>query len=131
MQDKQKTHIDEDNKPALQVLTEVQVSDEYEELESKQNGIRFLVLIWEVMCGVDEHLQDMWASVLADKALLAFYQQTDVANDEYLKLFGSRVTALETLGGDLPIPPKLISVNLVGMGCSDLENPTLACLMMQ
>ena len=44
-------------------------------------------------------------------------------NNEYLKLFNARVIVLETLGGPLPIHPKLVTAKLVLMGLmgTDLE----------
>ena len=46
-------------------------------------------------------------------------------NDKQIKLFNSHVTALETLGGLLPIHPKLVNAKLVLVGCSgnDFEKP--------
>ena len=52
---------------------------------------------------MEKDLQDMWALVISKKALHTFYQQLDISNDEYLKLFNPRDMVLETLGGDLLI----------------------------
>ena len=48
-----------------------------------------------------------------------------VPNDKYVKLFNSRATVLETLGGPLPIHPKLVHAKLVliGLKGQDLDNP--------
>ena len=74
----------------------------------KQDDIGLLRLIREVMCGVEKHPQDTCALVIADNALHTFWKKPDMPNNEYLKLYNTRVTVLETLGGTLPIHPKLI-----------------------
>ena len=46
-------------------------------------------------------------------------------NNKYLKLFNAQVIVFETLGGPLPIHPKLVTTKLVLMGLTgtDLECP--------
>ena len=68
----------------------------------------------------------MQALVLAGKAMHMFYQQLDVANGDYTKLFNSPVMVLEILGGPLPIHPKLVNRKLVLLGCLDIETPLQA-----
>ena len=110
------------------LLTKVQVSYEFEELKSGQDSSRLLRLIREVMNVLEKYLQDMGALVIANKDLHTFYHQPEISNDKSLKLFNLRDTVLETLGGHLPIHPKLINKKLVGMSCSDLENPNPSML---
>ena len=79
---------------SLQMITELKSTEKIEDLEMKQDCIGILGLIWEVMCAIEKHLQDTWLLVQADKALHTFWQKPDMTDDEYLKLFNSRVTAL-------------------------------------
>ena len=104
-----------------QCFTKIKSLDKFDGLEAKQNGIRLLRLIQEVVGGVEKHIQDTWALVIADKALHAFYQWPYMPNNEYIKLSNSRVTVLETLGVPLPIHSKLINAKLELMGCKDIE----------
>ena len=74
---------------SLQLFTEIKSSDEFKDLESKQDGTGLLGLIQMGMCSVEKHLQDTWALVSVNKALHTFYQRGDIPNDEYLKLSNS------------------------------------------
>ena len=74
------------------------------------------------MCGVEKHLQDTLVLFIADKAPHTFYQWLDVANGEYIKIFNSCVIVLDTLGGPLPIHPKLVDAKLVLLGYKDPDN---------
>ena len=82
--------------------------DKFEGFETKQDGIRLLGLIREIMYSVKKHLKNTWALVQAEKVLQMFWQKPDMPNDEYFKLSNARVTVLEILGGPLPIHLKLV-----------------------
>ena len=90
----------------------------------KQDGIGLLGLIREVMRGVKKHLQNTWALSQTSKSLHTFWQQPTMPNDEYLKLFNTRVTVLETLGGTLPIDKALVLKKIKKQGFSqeDLDH---------
>jgi hypothetical protein len=132
---KNKRHIEEGNMKLYYLflnqcsppmVTELKSTDEFEDYETNQDGIGLLGLIREVMCGVEKHLQSTWALVQANKALYTFWQQSNMPNDEYLKLFNSRVTVLETLGGRVPVHDTLVLAKLKDMGVSpeDEDKPS-------
>ena len=107
------------------MITELKSTDEFENFETKQDGIGLLALNREVMRWVKRHVQNTRTLVQANKALHTFWQVPTVSNDEYLKLFNARVTVLETLGGRLPMQEALVIVKLKTMGVSagDLGKP--------
>ena len=87
-----------------QVTKELKSLDNFEDFGTKQDGIGLPMLIWEIMCGVEKHLQDTWALVQGDKALHTFWKGTAMPNDEYLKLFNARVTVFWGLGRSAASP---------------------------
>ena len=51
------------------MIIELKSTGKFRDFETKQDGIRLLELIQEVMCGVEKYLQNTWALVQAGKAL--------------------------------------------------------------
>ena len=74
------------------------------------------------MCGAQQHLQNMWATVKEYKGLYTIWQHSHVINDEYLKSFNSQVTILEIFDGELPNNPLLFKQKLIEAGVSNPNN---------
>ena len=58
-----------------------------------------------------------------EKCLYTIWKRRQVTNNEYLKHFDSKVTILETFGGELPNHPLLAKKNLIEAG---VNNPNYA-----
>ena len=74
------------------------------------------------MCGAQQHLQNMWATVKEYKGLYTIWQHSHVTNDEYLKSFDSQVTILEIFDGELPNNPLLFKQKLIEAGVRNPNN---------
>ena len=57
--------------------------------------------------------------VKADKCIYTLWQSIHITNDDYLKLFDSQVTVLETFGGGVPKHPLLVKHKSVVAGVRD------------
>ena len=88
-----------------------------------QHGIHLLLIIREIMCGVEEHLQHIWGMVQVDKLLYTAFQRPHESNDEWVKRFDAVVTVLEQYGRCMPKHPILLG-SILAEQAVDKKNPT-------
>jgi hypothetical protein len=91
----------------------------YDEAYKIQDGVKLLELIRSIMCGVRDHLQNVWAMMKSDKHLYTFFQRWNTTNDEYHNEFNAYVKVIESYGGETPIHPGHVDTKLKELGKAD------------
>ena len=85
----------------------------HKQVEAYQYGITLLAIIKKIMCGVEEYPQNTMAIVMTDKKLHTFWQNTNVANNDYRIRFYSYITALEGYADKITVPLALVGGKII------------------
>ena len=100
-------------KCSLAMITKIEGSKGFKDAQETLDRIGLLVLIREIMCGMEQHVHPTTTIMLAYKNLFCLWQKPGQTNDDYNKLFHLYKTVLKSLGGQLTATMELMLEHFV------------------
>ena len=98
---------------SLEMRSKLEGTTGHKHFEEDKDGVTQLTVIKTIMCIVEESLQNTTAIVMAKKMLHIFWQNTNVANNDYRIRFYSYITALEGYADKITVPLALVGGKII------------------
>ena len=96
---------------SLEMRSKLEGTTGHEQVKEDQDGTTLLAMIKNIMCGVEESLQNKTAIIMTEKILHTFWQNLNVENDNYKSQFGAYVAVLGAYAGNITVSPALWTIN--------------------
>ena len=100
------------NKFSPEMCSKLEGRTGHSQAEQDKDSIVILDTIKSIMCGIEDSLQNKTATVMAKKILHMFWQNTNLANNDYKIQFDAHVNILEAYAVRMTIPPALLDSKL-------------------